>query len=130
MSPLARYDDQHGASAVELALLLPFLLVLVIGVADLGWTLWQRVQLQEAVQEGAVFAAFAPDEPDMARLRVVEATNADVPLEAVYVACLDDGQIEVGLTHSHERLAVGGSRTLHVRTRAPVVSMDECEPSG
>jgi Flp pilus assembly pilin Flp len=125
-------SDQRGAAALELAILAPFLLALVIGVTDLGWTLWQRVQIQEAVQEGAVFAAFAPDDPEGAQARVFEATSAEgLKFDDIYVTCHPgDGEVEVGVTYVHDALLVGGQRTLIVKGRAPVVSMDECQPSG
>lgn len=48
----ARRDDR-GAAAVELALILPILLVLVMGIVQFGLTFSQWLEMEHAAREGA-----------------------------------------------------------------------------
>ena len=69
--------DECGAAAVEFALVLPVLLLLVFGMIDFGRLLFTRNNLQSAVREGARIAAARPDPTDgAARDRVVSYINA------------------------------------------------------
>ena len=45
-----------GAVAVEFALILPALLLLVVGIINFGWLLGQKLSLNQAVREGARMA--------------------------------------------------------------------------
>lgn len=45
--------DQHGATLVEFALILPALLVLVLGIFDLSYNVYTNEMLQGAIQRGA-----------------------------------------------------------------------------
>ena len=55
-----RRRDQHGAAAVEFALVAPLLLVLVFGVISYGYMLSFRQALSQAAAEGARAAAVSP----------------------------------------------------------------------
>lgn len=50
--------DARGASAVEFALLAPFLVAILIPTADLGMGLYSKMQVQDAAQAGAQYAVF------------------------------------------------------------------------
>ena len=52
-----RARGEDGAAAVELAIVLPLLLLLVFGIIDMGRLLQQQIQLTEAVREGARIGA-------------------------------------------------------------------------
>lgn len=71
----ARRDERarrdRGAAAVELALLLPVLLMIVFGIIDFGRMLNAQITLTEAAREGARAEALGVD-PD---LRVQEAAG-------------------------------------------------------
>jgi Flp pilus assembly protein TadG len=47
---------QEGSTALELALVLPVLLVLFLGICDMGFLLFQQMQVQAAADAGAAFA--------------------------------------------------------------------------
>ena len=49
--------DRSGSSAVEMALLLPVLMILLYGGFELGHFVWTKHKLVEAVRDGARFAA-------------------------------------------------------------------------
>lgn len=55
--------DQTGASAVEFALVAPMLIALVVGLADFGSALRERMQLTAAAHAGIQYAARNPDNP-------------------------------------------------------------------
>jgi len=56
----ANDGTERGANLVEFALVLPFLLLLLVGIADLGRAFYAYVSLTNAVREGASFAARFP----------------------------------------------------------------------
>jgi Flp pilus assembly protein TadG len=58
-SPLSRAQlaSERGAAAVEMALVLPVLLLVVLGMVDFGLALNAKITLNEAAREGARWAA-------------------------------------------------------------------------
>jgi Flp pilus assembly protein TadG len=54
-------DRQSGAAAVELALVLPILLVLVFGIVDFGRAYNAQISLTQAAREGARVRALGAD---------------------------------------------------------------------
>ena len=68
-----RLRDQHGASAVEFAMIVPLLLVLVLGIAEFGHAFQVQGTLSAAAREGARVMALQND-PAAARTAVREAS--------------------------------------------------------
>lgn len=68
------HRDVRGAAAVEFALVLPFLVVLVFGIIDFGRALFVYNYLTSAVREGGRFAAVQQVPPAQA---AVQARMAD-----------------------------------------------------
>lgn len=85
---IARLKREEGVAAVEMALVMPILLLLVLGIIDVGRLVSARVAVQEAAQEGALFAAFAPGSYSTLRDRV-QTTADDLGIAAndVQVSC-------------------------------------------
>lgn len=50
----------RGQAIVESAMVLPILILLVMGVIDVGRVIFAHVALQEATQEGAIYGAYNP----------------------------------------------------------------------
>lgn len=50
----------RGAAAVEMAMMMLFLFLLIAGIFDLGRALYTLIGLQEAAQEGAIYGSFEP----------------------------------------------------------------------
>ena len=48
-----RKRDDRGAAAVEFALVVPLLLVMLFGIIDLGWVFGQQLAVTAAAREGA-----------------------------------------------------------------------------
>ena len=49
-------DGEHGAVAVEFAIILPILLLLVFGIVDFGHACYMKHVLQNSCREGARYA--------------------------------------------------------------------------
>jgi len=59
-------QNERGASAVEFAIAVPVLLVLIIGIIQLGILFMANAGLQQAVEEGARYATIYPNPNDSA----------------------------------------------------------------
>jgi Flp pilus assembly protein TadG len=106
---MSRWKDQAGTAALELALLLVLLVPVLFGIIDVGHALYVRVQVQEAAQEGAMVAVYAPDVPATTRGRVLAATpNVDLVGGNVHVSCPAPGIVQVRVTHPHTWLSARG----------------------
>jgi hypothetical protein len=76
-------DDQRGADILELALVLPILLLLVMGGTDLARAFYIRIVITNAAREGARYASHFPHVPDGIRDAVInEAAASGVTLQA------------------------------------------------
>ena len=100
---------------MEMALVLPLLVVLAFGVIDLGRLLFTQIALHEAAQEGSLYASTHPDDPAGTRVRVVESTDSPVlELSDVAVDCPGD-QVRVRISYDIDLITPvlgGGSVTL------------------
>lgn len=76
-----RLHDEHGASAVEFAMIVPLLLVLVIGIAEFGHAFQVQGTLSAAAREGARVMALQND-PAAARKAVRDASPTLDPVVA------------------------------------------------
>ena len=91
-------DDDRGSAAVELALVLPLLLLLLFGVIDFGRMLNTQITLTEAAREGARAAALGYD-PDA---RVTRTANGITLAPTVVTSCPDDDlSADASVTVSH-----------------------------
>jgi Flp pilus assembly protein TadG len=85
---IARLNREDGVAAVEMALVMPVLLLLVLGIIDVGRLVSTQVAVQDAAQEGALFAAFAPSSYSTVRDRVkTTADDLGVATNDVQVTC-------------------------------------------
>jgi Flp pilus assembly protein TadG len=76
----------RGAAAVEFALLLPVLLLLVFGIIDFGRALNAQITLTQAAREGARLAALG--QPDVVN-RTQGAASGLSPVTVTVTACPD-----------------------------------------
>ncbi len=72
----------RGQSLVEFALLFPILIMLLLGIADLGRAYYALVALNDAAEEGAMYAAMDPGNLTEIQNRAVHATSGLITLEA------------------------------------------------
>jgi Flp pilus assembly protein TadG len=89
----------RGQALTEVLIVMPLLLVLIMGAIDVGRLLFASVALEEAAQEGALFAAYQPADENPIRDRVLSSTTAnEVEGATVTVDCVATpapGTIEV-----------------------------------
>lgn len=94
-----RPGASRGQALTEALILMPLLLLLIMGAIDVGRLLFASVALEEAAQEGALFAAYNPTDEDPIRARVLSSSAAEEVEDAtVTVDCVATpapGTIEV-----------------------------------
>jgi len=79
---------ERGTSLVELAFIVPLLVLLVLGVIDMGRLLFTQITLHAAVQEGSLYVSQDPTDPMGARTRVVESVDdPGLDINRVVVDC-------------------------------------------
>lgn len=94
----------QGQSLVEFALILPILIIVLVGVFDLGRALFALITITNAAREGARYGTLHFDEPDDLNVRqaaVDEAYNINIPfipsvvidINDVTVYCPDDSSL-------------------------------------
>jgi hypothetical protein len=73
---VARFGCERGQSLTEFALALPVILLILLGVADLGRVFYYTSAIANAAREGASYAARSPGvADDKVRLRVCQETG-------------------------------------------------------
>jgi Flp pilus assembly pilin Flp len=110
---------ERGAAAVEFALVLPVLLLVIFGIIDFGRMLNAQITLTEAAREGARATSLVNDTEGGLRINAV--LNGMSPVTSVITACPDPAgptdDAEVTLTHEFSfvtpvGLLVGDTATL------------------
>jgi Flp pilus assembly protein TadG len=76
---------ERGQSLVEVALVLPVLLIILAGVLDLGRMYFSYVAITDAAGEGATYAAMHPDDSAGIYQRAQEATGGLVQIDPANV---------------------------------------------
>ena len=95
-----RRSDDTGAAAVELALVLPLLLLILFGIVDFGLMLNAQITVTSAAREGARAYVFT-DDVDAAEARVAQATDTlDGTVSADVTPCTG-GQVTVVTTYDY-----------------------------
>ena len=128
----ANRRDERGAALVEFAIMLPILIVLLFGVIDYGRLLYTRITLHEAVQEGSIYAATHPYDPDGTRLRIID--NVDNPalsLDDITVDCIGS-TIHISVAHNMSLIApIIGPDTITITANVTTdrFSTKTCKPS-
>lgn len=126
--------NERGATLVEMSIVIPLLIVIVMGIADLGRALAAQITLQDAVSEGALFGSQSPDDYTEVRQRVVDA--ADVPLDPddIAVECPEPKTIQVTATYEVDMITFvgrwfGSSLTIAPDSVGTVITSSTCQPS-
>lgn len=89
-----RYRRESGAVAVEFALLIPVLALLALGIIDVGRLVFTYISVQDAAQEGALYAAYNPGDGG-----VTERVHESVEDDGAFVSSLsvDPGDCDLAL---------------------------------
>jgi Flp pilus assembly protein TadG len=95
---MTRWRDQSGANAVEFALILPILVVMIFGLIGAGQLWNQQMSVTQAVREGARYGATYPDsaswEADVTA-RTVTASTGVLNASHITANLDDDGVVTV-----------------------------------
>lgn len=127
---MSRRADQGGTAAVELALVLPLLLVIVAGIVDFGLALMIKAQIEEGAEEAAVHAARYPGDFAPAEGKAIDAVSF-VTLEPADISiCVAgsgiDRRITVAIEHDYDTLIDLIVNELHIgaEVKSDVLSDD------
>ncbi|MBT2500744.1 pilus assembly protein [Agromyces sp. ISL-38] len=103
-----RRGDDRGAAAVEFALVLPLLLVLVLGILEFGRVFNIQIALSNAAREGARYMA-VHDDPAAATGAAIAAALIDPEISSGQVSItpsscdgLEDASVEVTIDYTVE----------------------------
>lgn len=132
-----RLRNERGSALVEMAILAPFLIMLVLGVIEVGRMMFIQVDLNEAAQEGALFATFQPEDSLEIQNRVVESTDSlSLSVDNVEVDCLAANRVRVTVTKQVPLVAAfflvpvtGDPMTMQGSVEGEVHSDAACDPS-
>jgi Flp pilus assembly protein TadG len=102
-----RFGRDRGAAAVEFALLLPVVLLLVFGLIDFGRALNAQITLTQAAREGARLASFGQPSSTVISRTQSAATGLNVPSSGITVTTCPinagptaDGQVSISYSFS------------------------------
>jgi Flp pilus assembly protein TadG len=102
-----RSGRDRGATAVEFALLLPVLLLLIFGLIDFGRALNAQITLTQAAREGARLASFGQTSSAIVTRTQYTATGLNVPASDISVTTCPqnagptvDGQVSISYSFS------------------------------
>jgi len=87
---------ERGASAIEFALVLPFLLIVLFSIFECGWMVTTQLVLNHAVSQGARCAVIASDGDEMTAVVVAEAAANS----AYWIGDLDSSSISASVLPS------------------------------
>lgn len=105
-------DD--GASAVEFALVLPILVLLIVGIVQFGFLFMEWLQIEHAAREGARWAAL--DHPYTGSSTDTRTVEYKVRLAAQDL----DGSLEISISPTYEQRRYGEPVIVTVRCEVPV----------
>ena len=79
---------RRGQGLVELAVMTPILLLMLLGVLDLGRLFFSYIQITNGVREGAGFGAHLPAETARIKAKVIDhTTGLPISMSDVVVSC-------------------------------------------
>ena len=128
-------NRDRGSAVLEAAVLIPFLVLLTVGVVDLGRAFYDAAKVQEAAQEGAYFASLNPDSPDDAIARAEETIESPSFSGSIAITCPAADQVTVTVTHTFQVITpivsniIGETLDLTHAQTAQVLTSDPCTPS-
>jgi len=85
------FKRENGQSMVEVALTMPLLLLILMGILDLGRAYFTFVALSDAAAEGATYAAIHPAEATEITARAAGSSDGLVTLTPEMVSVAFDG---------------------------------------
>ena len=112
--------DLRGSAALEFALAMPFLMVLLVGTTEVGMAAYQAMQVGNAAEAGTVYASQHPADLAGIQNAVVNATSTAgitaTPVPTSFCGCPGAGGITAG--DCVTVCASGGAQGHYVRVNA------------
>jgi hypothetical protein len=139
---MRRQEKTHGQSIVEMALILPLLLIVLFGIIEFGWLIFAYSTMSQAVRNGAEVAAQLP--PHQSWIELSKTTTQGYPglaSDDCYFAILDavrsdltiigagannQGSVTDAVTISYPR----GANTRNLTDRGPIEVKIEYQVNG
>ncbi len=87
---------RRGQSLVEVALVLPIIIMILLGLLDFGRAFYTMVALRDAADEGASYAAIKPNDTVGIQRRAAEASTNLVTIQMADVSIVRPPTIAVG----------------------------------
>ena len=128
-------ESEKGATLVEAAVVLPLLVLLAFGVADISRAYFDAAAVQEAAIEGVLYASLNPTDPATAVTLAEDTVSSPDFTGAVTVTCPSSTQVTVTVSYTFNLVTpiatniVGTSIDLTHSETARVLSSDACVPS-
>lgn len=128
-------NKETGSALVEAAVVAPLLLLITLGVADIGRAFFDSAKVQEAAEEGAYYASLNPSNPNEAITRAEQAIQYPDFTGSVTVTCPATDQVTVTVNHTFTVITpiisniVGSTIDLAHSQTAQVLTSDPCTPS-
>ena len=128
---MTRSRTDRGAAAVEAALILPLVVFLVLGALDFGRAFFDKAAVQEAAQEGALYAAHHPNDPVGAIARAEETMSNPSFTGNVTVTCDAPDQIRVTVSYNFNAITPFAPATIDLSHSevTHVLKSQPCTPS-
>jgi Flp pilus assembly protein TadG len=125
----------RGQSLVEVALVLPILLIIMMGLLDFGRAFYIQVALRDAADEGAVYAAIHPNDTTGIEQRVVYASTMLFTIDPATISVVLPANMVAGepvtVIISHplqlytpfvQGLVSGGTLTINGQSTQPIIT--------
>ncbi len=103
-----KVKDEKGQAMVEMALVLPILLLLLCGILDFGWLFYNQLSLNNAAREGARYAVVNTENADRDNL-----IHAHIISETTHVFTDD---VDITVTYSNATNPLIGDVTVRLST--------------
>lgn len=84
---------------IEFAIVLPLLIMLLFGVIDFGRLAFTQINLNDAVQEGSIYASTHPGETSNIQDRVVGGVDSPQIVKSKVVITCPPGKLKVSVSH-------------------------------
>jgi Flp pilus assembly protein TadG len=126
----SRYD--RGVALVEAAVIMPFVILLVLGVIDISRAFFDSAKVQEAAQEGALYASLNPTDSVGAVARAEETFTDPDFTGSITVSCPATDQVTVTVSYTFNLITpvignlVGSTLDLTHSETAQVLTFDAC----
>lgn len=111
---MKRIKRENGQAAVEFALVLPVLLIILCGIIDFGWLFYNKLALSNTCREGARFAVVNTG-ADFSNSKIRAKINDVIP------GSLDD-DLDIDIVYSVPLEPLTGDVTITLTTEMPILT--------